>query len=235
MGTAAWAVPQAVRALFPAGGSLLEQYAAVFGAVEINTSSYRPHQPKTYERWAASVPQGFRFAVKLPRTITHERRLVGTGPLLAAFLHQAAHLGTRLGPVLVQLPPSLALDTGVAGPFLALLRQIFAGAVVLEPRHPTWFGAEAGRMLLDHQVARVAADPARLPEGAEPGGWPSLAYLRLHGSPRTYYSEYGEARLAKWARRVRAWDAEETWCVLDNTALGAATGDALALRAILQA
>ncbi|HEY0833275.1 MAG TPA: DUF72 domain-containing protein, partial [Azospirillum sp.] len=146
IGTAGWSVPKAVADAFPGPGTHLERYARVLPAVEINTSFYRPHKPETFERWAASTPAGFRFAVKVPRAVTHVARLRDAGDPLARFLGEAAHLGDRLGPLLVQLPPSLPFDPLVAGAFLADLRARFAGAVVCEPRHRTWFTAPAERL-----------------------------------------------------------------------------------------
>lgn len=109
IGTAGWSVPAAHRGRFPEAGTLLERYAARFDAVEINSSFYRPHRPSTYARWAASVPAGFRFSLKLPREITHTRRLVEVAEPLDRFLGEVAALGERLGPVLVQLPPKFRL------------------------------------------------------------------------------------------------------------------------------
>ncbi|MGZ8471823.1 MAG: DUF72 domain-containing protein [Gemmatirosa sp.] len=231
IGTAGWSLPKAEQHAFPGEGTHLERYAARFPAVEINSSFYRPHRPATYARWAASVPADFRFAVKVPRTITHERRLRDVDDLLDAFLGEARGLGASLGCLLVQLPPSLRHDAPVADAFLAALRARFDGAVALEPRHPSWFTPEAERPLLAHGVARVAADPARVPAAAETAGDPRLAYVRLHGSPRIYYSDYDAAYLDALAVRLRALAAraDEVWCIFDNTALGCATANARAL------
>src|SRR5919106_6889056 len=95
IGTAGWSIPKEHAAPFPATGSHLERYASVFNAVEINSSFYRPHRPATYERWAASVPEGFRFAVKIPKAITHERRLNEAGDHLDRFLSEAQGLGSK--------------------------------------------------------------------------------------------------------------------------------------------
>lgn len=228
IGTAGWNVPAAQAAFFPDAGSHLARYAAVLPAVEINTSFYRPHRPATYARWASTVPHGFRFAVKLPREITHDRRLEDAAGPLARFLSEVAALGSALGPLLVQLPPSLRFDPRIAGPFLADLRARAPGDLVCEPRHPTWFTPEAEALLREHRIARVGADPAVVPAGAEPGGWPGLAYWRLHGSPEMYYAPYGPDRVAAYATRLRASPAP-TWCIFDNTALGHATTDALEL------
>src|SRR5690349_8185592 len=167
VGTAGWSIPARFADAFPGTGSHLERYAGRFLAAEINSSFHRPHRPSTYARWAASVPEGFRFAVKVPKAITHERRLAGVEDELRAFLAEIAPLGARLGPLLIQLPPSLAFEPGLAAEFLGLLRAGFDGAGACEPRHPTWFGAEADAALTRFRIARVAADPARVPEAAE--------------------------------------------------------------------
>src|SRR5206468_3530182 len=125
IGVAGWSVPKQHAAGFPAEGSHLERYARCFPAVEINSSFYRPHQPKTYARWAASVPQDFRFAVKVPKEITHTRRLIGTPELLDRFIGEVSTLGDRLGPLLVQLPPSLKCNVGTVREFFEVLRQKF--------------------------------------------------------------------------------------------------------------
>ena len=226
IGTAGWALPRDVASRFPEGGSALERYAARFTAAEINSSFHRPHRPATWARWAESVPDGFRFAAKIPRTITHDLKLVGVEVELDSFLGSVAVLGAKLGPLLVQLPPKLAFEAEPAGQFLRLLRQRHAGPVVAEPRHPSWFTEEADLLLREHHIARVAADPARVAAAAEPGGWPGLVYHRLHGSPRTYYSAYGPAYLDALATRLSAATVE-AWCIFDNTASGAATGNAL--------
>lgn len=230
IGVAGWAIPRALAEAFPAPGSRLERYARRLNAVEVNSSFYRPHRRATYARWADSVPETFRFSVKAPRTLTHERRLAEAAEPLEAFLEEIGGLGPKLGALLVQLPPSLAFDAATAGDFLNVLRARFSGFVALEPRHVSWFGAAADALLVDHRVARVAADPAVAPQGGEPEGWLGGAYWRLHGSPRMYYSPYGAARLEGIAARLLAQGAGETWCIFDNTALGAATAEALALR-----
>ena len=230
VGVATLAIARVHAAQFPAEGSSLERYATRLNATEINSSFYRPHQRKTYERWAATAPEGFLFSVKVPKTITHERRLADSGDLLDAFLEQASGLGDKLGPLLVQLPPSLPFDTSVAEAFFTTLRGRHAGDVVIEPRHASWFTEEAEAPLVANRVARVLADPAKIPEAARFGGWPHLAYARLHGSPRMYFSPYETPFLDALAGQVKASVAEIVWVVFDNTASGAALGDALALQ-----
>lgn len=233
IGTAGWSLPRAVRARFAADGSLLERYAAKFNAVEINSSFYRPHRVQTYERWARVTPAGFRFAVKAPRTITHEARLADRGAALEVFLDQVRTLGDKLGPILVQLPPSLAFDPALAGGFFEDLRTRFNGQVVCEPRHGSWFDPEAEMALVAYRIARAAADPSPHPVARTPGGWTGLTYWRLHGSPRMYYSAYDDSALATLAGNLRAGSAAEAWCMFDNTTLGAAAENALQLQTLV--
>lgn len=232
IGTAGWALPAPVRGAFPAAPSNLARYAQRFDAVEINSCFHRPHRRSTYERWAAAVPEHFRFAVKLPKTITHVRKLSDCEALLAGFGEEIAGLGARRGPLLVQLPPSLAFDADLVRPFFGALAATLGGAVVCEPRHPSWFEDDAGALLAEQRVARVAADPAPVPAAALPGGWPGLVYVRLHGSPFIYRSGYEPEARAAWARRIAPFaDAGiETWVVFDNTGSGRAAADALAFR-----
>ena len=237
IGCAGWNVPRAVEAKFPGQGSHLERYGARFPAVEIDSSFYRPHRPATYARWAASVPPAFRFSVKMPRAITHRSPLDPQESELKAFLDQIAPLGARLGCLLAQFPPSLRFDLRAARRFFGVLRERHAGAIAAEPRHASWFESEVDRLLGELEIARVAADPARVPAAAEPGGWRGLVYYRLHGSPKTYYSAYDGAYLTTLADRLAALARVQvpTWCIFDNTALGAATANALELLEKLQA
>lgn len=231
IGTAGWTLPKQHAGRFPQEGSHLERYAQGLNCLEVNSSFHKPHMRKTWERWAASVPEGFRFAVKAPKAATHTAKLVNSGEVLQRFFDEIRGLGAKLGPVLVQLPPKLAYDQGVTYEFFTTLRELHAGPLVLEPRHASWFAPDVDRMLRGFEVARAAADP---PKGSalagKPGGWAGLRYWRLHGAPRTYYSEYSEEFLRELVPVVTAAAKQaETWVIFDNTALGHATANALDL------
>lgn len=236
IGTAGWSVPSQYAAKVPSGGSHLERYARRFDCVEINSSFYRPHQRKTYERWAQSTPPHFRFSVKVPKEMTHEHGLAGCGDLLDRFAAEVAGLGNRLGVLLVQLPPKLALERRAVGGFLRALRNRIDVPVVCEPRHPSWFTPDVSDWLAERKIARVAADPAAVPGAAERGGWDGLAYYRWHGSLRIYYSNYDDPALAALGRRLvtQSQRGVPTWCIFDNTASGAALGNALTLADIVR-
>ena len=229
-------IPRAAAADFPAEGSHLERYAQVFNALEINTSFYRPHQPKVYERWAASVPDDFRFAVKMPKAMTHERRLQDCDDAMALFASQTAGLAEKLGCVLIQLPPSLRFDVTIATAFFTLVRRHFPGMLAFEARHPTWFSDAVTAMLAGAGITRVIADPAQ----GQPGPHvPTTAatYVRLHGSPRIYYSGYDDAFLERTSASLGGCVANgaDAWCIFDNTAEGASVPNGVALLRLLHA
>lgn len=168
-------------------GSHLERYASVFGAVEINSSFYRSHQAKTWQKWGDAVPDDFRFSVKMPRTITHDANLVGIEAPLRQFADEVESLGAKLGCVLVQLPPKLAFEPSVARDFIAKLTERFRCMIALEARNASWFGEEATALLSGSDVTPVIADSAKGQEGPHTPTTANI-YVRLHGAPRIYYS-----------------------------------------------
>ena len=235
VGCAGWAFASAHSHLFLAGESVLARYATLFDIVEINSSFHRPHQRKTYERWAAAVPMDFRFSVKLPKTITHGLRLRESGPLLDRFINESSGLGSKLGCLLVQLPPTLAFDARIASTFLVMLRRRWSGGIAFEPRHLSWFGAAAETLWVRHNVARIAVDPPLDITARKVGGSGSLRYWRWHGSPRIYYSGYGEDTLRNLAAEIIEGTpgGTDACIIFDNTALGFATPNAARLQDLL--
>jgi uncharacterized protein YecE (DUF72 family) len=236
IGTAGWSIPRASAHRAAGDGTHLERYARVFGAVEINSSFHGPHPAATYARWREMTPAEFRFAVKVPRTITHDQQLRRARLPFAEFLAQTNGLGAKRGPLLVQLPPSLEFEARVASTFFEMARTLYDGPLVCEPRHPTWFAPRATVLLERHRIARVAADPPPAPEANRPDGWPGVVYFRLHGSPRKYWSSYSADFLAALAVAVRERvAATHVWCLFDNTASGAALENAWELQRLLTA
>lgn len=235
IGCAGWSIPSRATDLFDAGDSHLARYATRFDVVEINSSFHRPHREATYHRWAASVPADFRFIVKLPRQITHEARLVDVQSGLERFFGEVAGLGGKLGGILVQLPPSLALDGALAQAFFGALREASNAPLACEPRHASWFQPGATALWDEFCITRVAADPARLPEASVPvrGAGAAWSYWRWHGSPRTYYSQYEDPALRALGAQLldHGAPASPAWCIFDNTAAGHAVENAARLQA----
>lgn len=234
IGTAGWSLPRAEQENFPGAGSHLERYAARFRVAEINSSFHRAHRVATWGRWRDSVPTGFLFSVKLPKTITHTARLNDIGGLLSAFILEVETLGPALGFLLVQLPPSLVFEPIIAKQFFERLRTHMSTRIACEPRHESWFGAEADNLMVAFEIARVAADPARVPAAASPGGWRGFDYYRLHGSPQVYRSSYDCAWLAALRARIQEQTTDTVLVIFDNTTLGAATRNALDLAQMMQ-
>jgi uncharacterized protein YecE (DUF72 family) len=234
IGTAGWSIPRASAHRCHGEGTHLQRYARLFPCAEINSSFHRPHAATTYVKWANSTPPDFRFAIKIPRTITHDQKLRRARLPLERFLNETAGLAERRGPLLIQLPPSLVFDVRVAVRFFDLVRSAYDGFVVCEPRHQTWFSAGADALLVRYEVARVGADPPPA-EGAErPGGWKGIVYYRLHGAPRKYWSRYGGEYIAALAQAVRLVPPSvDAWCLFDNTASGAAVENAWELEKLL--
>jgi uncharacterized protein YecE (DUF72 family) len=237
VGTAGWSIPREVAGQFPGEGAHLERYGQVMDCAEINSCFYRPHRRATYERWAAAVPEAFRFSAKVPKAITHESGLAPERETVRRFLEEVGGLEERLGPLLMQLPPKQGFAREQARAFLGLMREMWPeGGLVLEARNTGWFTAEAEAVLREARVSTVIADP---PKGGATAGEGKMApgemvYYRLHGSPRVYYSSYDDDRLSRLAKRmVEQAKAAEVWCLFDNTASGAALANALTLMRML--
>jgi uncharacterized protein YecE (DUF72 family) len=224
--TAAWSIPKGVAEHFPGEGSGLSRYAAVFKGVEINSTFYRHHKLATFSRWADSVPKDFRFALKIPKEITHVRKLKDIGGEFGVFLREISPLGEKLGPLLCQTPPTLTFDPYDAERAFETMRSAHLGPIVLEVRHESWAADQAMALLDRYSIDRVLADPAAVWRTAEFTRPPR--YVRLHGKPKIYYSSYSEREIRSFAELLAA----DSWCVFDNTASGAASQNALTMHDI---
>lgn len=196
----------------------LKKYSRLFKSVEINASFYGVPKLETFEKWADSVPDDFKFSVKLFQGFTHTHRLADIAGL-DDFVNRMNALGTKLGPLLIQLSPSLEFDRRIAAKFFSELRDRFSGDVVCEPRHLSWFPQAVDSFLVDYKIVRVAADPWRVEQASKPGGWQGIVYYRLHGSPVLYVSEYTQEFLQALAPKLLdAANSAQVWCVFDNAA-----------------
>jgi uncharacterized protein YecE (DUF72 family) len=231
IGCAGWGLPKNFR--HQEKTHYLRQYAHFFNCVEINSSFYKIHKEQTYEKWRNLVPEDFKFSVKIPRSVSHETQLKQP-ELLMPFLLGVKSLGASRGPLLLQTPPKLAFDAEIAKKFFAYLKDNFDGEVVFEPRHASWFQADAHVLLFKHNIDLVRADPGLHNPFSLAHSECRTQYIRLHGSPQIYYSAYSQGFLTMLANRL-AGSSEpiQTWIIFDNTALGHAFDNAIKLQELL--
>lgn len=200
----------------------LEHYVTRFATVEVNNTFYMLPKPSTFEGWAARTPADFVVTVKANRYLTHVRRLGDPEPAVRRFLDAAAPLGPKLGPVLVQLPPTLAADLPRLDDTLAAFGALGGGRVrvAVEPRHGTWFTDAAYDLLARHGAALVLADRRnRRSPVVRTAGW---AYLRLHEGRASPSPCYGRAAVEAWADRLAAtWSTGEDVYAYTNNDPGA--------------
>ena len=234
VGTSGWVYKSWRGRLYPqdlAQRRWLAHYASVFDCVEVNGSFYRLPEESTFRRWGEAVPDGFRFAVKGSRYVTHFQRLRNAADSVERVTGRARALGDRLGPMLWQLRPDMRLDLGRLDEFLAVLPRDLRH--VIEPRHETWFVEPVRERLIEANVAICAWEMLGLERAPEPTA--DLAYVRFHGTTATYGGTYGEELLAPWVDRMRRWQDEgrDVWAFFNNDIDGHAVEDALRLRRML--
>ena len=195
LGTSGWSYADWEGSLYPEGipaGSRLAEYARRYATVEIDSTFYGTPRRSTVENWREVVPEGFLFAAKFPQEITHEKNLVGCEDLTANFLRSMEFLGDRLGPLLLQLPPSFAVEgMGVLEDFLSDLPEGFRYAV--EVRHRSWLGSDLTTMLRERAAALTLIDYPRMPRMEDATA--DFSYIRWLGDRREFPS--GHTRLAR--------------------------------------
>jgi uncharacterized protein YecE (DUF72 family) len=233
IGISGWTYPSWRGRFYPKGLPQKQELAyasSIFNTIEVNGTFYSLQRPESFARWAEATPDGFVFAVKGPRYVTHIRKLRDAkAPLANFFASGPLRLGAKLGPILWQLPPSLGFDPVRLAAFFALLPRDTDAAATLARRHDThlrgraWLKVDASRrlrhaleirhrsfatpafieLLRAHDVALVCADAV---------DWPRLmdltadfVYCRLHGSEELYASGYDDDALDVWAARITAW------------------------------
>lgn len=208
-------------------------YARLFPTVELNATFYRMQREETFRRQAPAAPEGFVFAVKAHRSITHEMRLEGVETQWRKFVSSVAALEDRLGPVLLQFPPSFRCRTDLLERFIERHEAGFGKALRLafEFRHASWFEGEAVGVLRAHGAAMVVADSSRYPRAPLEAS-PPFAYLRFHGPGAMFASSYSDVQLREWGQRIGAWLAEglDVYAYFNNDAEGCAVRNALRLR-----
>ena len=202
----------------------LEHYAGCFDTVEVNNAFYRLPEIHTFAEWASRTPAGFFVAVKASRYLTHIRRLREPAEPVERFLSRARHLGSKLGPVLLQLPPNLGADLAALE---ETLTQFPAGVrVAVEFRHPSWFEAGTRVLLEKYDAALCLADsPHRKTPLWRTASW---GYLRLHEGRAAPHPCYGRRALTTWAKRLaETWsDGEDVYVYFNNDERACAVRDA---------
>ena len=230
VGTSGWQYADWRGRFYPAGlppRLWLELYAEAFATVEVNNAFYRLPERATFADWRARTPADFVIGVKMSRYLTHIRRLREPAEPVARFLDRAAGLGDRLGPVLLQLPPTLRADASALD---AVLREFPAGVrVAVEPRHPSWFTTEVRDVLAARNAALCWAD--RLGRPVTPL-WrtATFGYLRLHEGGAKPWPRYGRRAIDSWLARIHESypGGDDVFVYFNNDHGGAAVDDAAA-------
>ncbi len=230
VGTSGFSYDDWAGAFYPEGlarSRWFEHYVTRFPTVELNATFYRLPAESAVRRWREVAPEGFRFAVKGSRLITHVRRLEGCEEELSRFMARVRGLGPALRVVLWQLPPSLRLDVPLLERFLALLPEGARHAV--EFRHPSWLVEEAFEALRRRGVAHVSVSSTRMPADRTVTG--DLVYVRFHGLGGGYAHDYSAEELAPWAGFLREAHARglEGYAYFNNDARARAPKNAAEL------
>jgi uncharacterized protein YecE (DUF72 family) len=204
----------------------LEHFATVFPTVEVNNAFYRLPERSVFEGWRDRTPDDFVVAVKVSRYLTHVKRLRDPAEPVARFLDRATGLGSKLGPVLLQLPPTLPGDADLLDATLARFPDDVR--VVVEPRHPSWFTPAVRQVLERHRTALCWADREGRPV-APLWRTADFGYLRLHEGRASPWPRYGRQALRSWRDRLAGTYPGDVFVYFNNDQGGAAVADALAM------
>jgi uncharacterized protein YecE (DUF72 family) len=241
IGTSGWAYSNWKGTFYPENlpnARFLEFYTKRFPTTEVNYSFYHLPRPATYEKWAAQASEGFMFAVKVSRLITHTKRLTGVEEAWRVFLQNAQSLGTHLGPILFQFPASFRRDLARLADFLKMARTVAPGAdclrLVFEFRHESWFSDEVYSLLSSHGAALCIADSPKYPRRAVTTA--NFVYVRFHGRTRLFASDYSKAELAEEAKEMRRLlqEGQDVYVYFNNDAEGHAVENARTLIALMK-
>jgi uncharacterized protein YecE (DUF72 family) len=210
---------------------MLAWYSREFTTVEINNSFYRLPEEQTFERWKEMVPQGFLFAVKASRFLTHIKRLKDPEGPIKLFFSRAGHLREHLGPVLFQLPPRWKADPGRLREFLEVLPA--RHRYVMEFRDDSWYTPEILGLLRTYNIALCLHDWHSAEWSRELTA--NFVYIRFHGTTGKYAGNYPDHLLQRWAEQIQCWrNIREVYAYFNNDIGGHAVRNAKTLRAMLQ-
>jgi uncharacterized protein YecE (DUF72 family) len=236
-GTSGWQYKDWRGPFYPeklAASRWLEHYAETFPTVENNGTFYRLAAPDTFAAWQARTPDGFRMAIKASRYLTHIRRLRDPAEPVGRLMAAASRLGSRLGPVLLQLPPTMQADAAVLDGCIAEFhRHDLPGRplrLAVEFRHPSWWTSEVRQILQASNTALCWVDRLGRPQGElwRTADW---GYLRLHEGAAEPWPRYGKQALRTWLRRIAdTWPPQaDVYAYFNNDQHAAAPADATEL------
>ena len=210
---------------------MLGFYAARFSDAEINNSFYHLPEAGTLACWRDAVPEGFSFAVKASRYITHMKKLKDPQAPVAKFLERVEVLGKKLGPILFQLPPNWRPNPGRLKDFICCLPE--GHRYVFEFRDPRWFDDQIYRLLEDSGAAFCIYHLAGAESPKKVTG--DFVYIRLHGPDAAYQGSYSPQDLSGWAGAISSWmrQGKDVYCFFDNDQSGYAPADAMKLKEML--
>ncbi|MBI2012494.1 DUF72 domain-containing protein [Candidatus Curtissbacteria bacterium] len=219
----------------------LEFYSQHFKTVEVNSTFYHQMKPATFENWAKSVPDGFIFAVKASRFITHIKRLNVPKESIKTFFESISHLGRKLGPILFQCPPRWGADEKRLEPFLDLsvsLARPRLARLAFEFRDSSWFDHSVYEVLKKYNAALVIAESGGHPTSPRElrgARWPSgevitadFTYIRFHGEGGSYATKYSNGELKIWAGKIKKWQKQglDVYAYFNNDVAGFAVENA---------
>ncbi len=235
IGTSGWHYQHWKGPFYPEGlpdDRILEHYVTTFHTAEINNTFYQLPAEKTVAKWRDSVPDGFLFAVKGSRYMSHVKKLKDPGEPVSTFVGRVGLLGDKLGPILFQLPPRWHSNTERLQSFLRELPGDLKYS--FEFRDSDWFNAETEQALRDAGAAFCIYDL----DGTEAPHTVTadFTYVRLHGPDGAYQGKYDDEALSRWAREFADWSKQgtEVFCYFDNDENGYAAVNALRLQELVR-
>ncbi|HDM09079.1 MAG: DUF72 domain-containing protein [Deltaproteobacteria bacterium] len=232
IGTSGWNYKHWKEIFYPANVAQrkwLEFYCTRFDTVELNATFYRLPKVETFQSWKKRTPQGFLWAVKANKFITHTKRLKDCEEPIERFYSSVKGLDKKLGPILFQLPPSLQFDESLFEDFCSLLSNSYKH--VLEVRHASWIDDKAFQIMAKNQIAFCISDTAgRYPYHEQITA--DFTYVRLHGSKKLYASKYATEELETWAKKLLDWGVD-AYVYFDNDFGGNAVENAMELKGLL--